>query len=449
MLKSVNPYDQETIAVFEPERNPAGKVKAAHFAFTTWQSISQEQRKNQVLAFAGVLEKRKEEYARMITLEMGKLLSEAMAEVEKCIVTTRFYAEESESYLRPVPLRSSNRQAWYTFEPQGVILAIMPWNFPFWQVLRFAVPNLLLGNTVLLKHASNVLGSAANMENAFLEAGFPPGVFQSVNLSSADIETLISNPLIKGVTLTGSGPAGASVASLSGKYLKKSVLELGGSDPFVVLKDADLDKAAATAVRSRFQNTGQTCIAAKRWIVENDIYEAFREKVLHAVAQLHPGDPLDPATTLAPVARMDLAETLEEQVKGLVKQGAKNLTRWERDRCLLAPQVLEVSRNLAAGYREEVFGPVGFLIRAADAGEAVDIANETPFGLGASLWTLDTEKGEALMRKIHAGSVFLNGMVKSEGSVPFGGTGESGYGRELGSFGMHEFANIKSYVITQ
>lgn len=449
MFKSVNPYTQEAIAAFQPENDAAGKVKAAHLAFTAWGNTSLEERKNRVMAFAAALEARKEEYARMITLEMGKLLPEAIAEVEKCIVTTRFYAKEAENYLRPVPVQSSNRQAWYAFEPMGAVLAIMPWNFPFWQVLRFAVPNLLLGNTVLLKHASNVLGSAANMESAFLEAGFPAGAFQSVNLSSAHIETLISHPLVKGVTLTGSGPAGASVASLSGKYLKKSVLELGGSDPFVVLKDADLDAAAATAVKSRFQNAGQTCIAAKRWIVENNIYEAFREKVTAAVEQLHPGDPLDPATTLAPVARLDLAETLGEQVKDLVKQGAQNLTRWERDHCLMAPQVLEISHSLAAGYREEVFGPVGFLIRASDAEEAIAIANETPFGLGASLWTRDTEKGEALMRKIHAGAVFLNGMVKSEGPVPFGGTGESGYGRELGSFGMHEFANIKSYIISQ
>lgn len=449
MLKSINPYSQEVIARFEPEKDPAAKVKAAHLAFTTWGNASVDERKKQLLAFAGVLEERKGEYARMITFEMGKLLHEAIAEVDKCIVTTRFYAEESENYLRPVSLQSSYHRSYYTFEPLGVILAIMPWNFPFWQVLRFVVPNLLLGNTVILKHASNVLGSAANIESAFLEAGFPAGVFQSVNLKSSSVETLISDPLVKGVTLTGSGPAGASVASLAGKYLKKSVLELGGSDPFVVLNDADLDAAAATAVKSRFQNTGQTCIAAKRWIVEKDIYDAFREKVLQGVAQLQPGDPLNTATTLAPVARIDLAETIEEQVKDLVKQGAGNLTSWQRDQCLLAPQVLEISRHLASTWHEEVFGPVGFLIRAADAEEAIAIANETPFGLGAGLWTRDTDKGEALMRKIRAGSVFLNGMVKSEGPVPFGGVGESGYGRELGSFGMHEFANVKSYAITQ
>lgn len=449
MFKSINPYSQEVVAEFEPEEDPSGKVKAAHLAFKIWENTSADHRKKQVLAFAGVLEKRKEEYARTITLEMGKLLPEAIAEVEKCIATARFYAEEAEDYLHRVTVRSSHSQSWYAFEPLGVILAIMPWNFPFWQVLRFAVPNLLLGNTVILKHASNVLGSAANIESAFREAGFPPGLFQSLNLSSSRIETLISDPLVRGVTLTGSGPAGASVASLAGKYLKKSVLELGGSDPFVVLNDADLDAAAATAVKSRFQNSGQTCIAAKRWIVEKDIYEAFRERVLYHTAQLHPGDPLEPATTLAPVARLDLAETLEEQVKDLVRQGARNLTSLQRHHCLLAPQVLEISRNLAASYREEVFGPVGFLIRASDADEAVAIANETPFGLGASLWTRNTGMGIALMQKIRAGSVFLNTMVKSEGPVPFGGIGESGYGRELGAFGMHEFANIKSYAVAQ
>lgn len=447
MLKSINPYNQEIIAGFEPESDPAGKVKKAHLAFTAWENTSLDDRRKQLLAFAGILEKRKEEYARMITLEMGKLLNEAMAEVEKCIITTRFYAGEAENYLQPVYVHSSHHRSWYAFEPLGVVLAIMPWNFPFWQVLRFAVPNLLLGNTVILKHASNVLGSALNMENAFLEAGFPPGIFQSVNLPSSRIDALISDPLVKGVTLTGSGPAGAHVASLSGRYLKKSVLELGGSDPFVVLKDADLDAAVATAVKSRFQNAGQTCIAAKRWIVEKDIYDTFREKVLHHVAQLYPGDPLNPATTLAPVARIDLAETLEEQVTQLVKQGARNLITPERDRCLMTPRALEISRSQAAAYHEEVFGPVGFLIRASGEDEAIAIANETPFGLGASLWTGDRDRGTALMQKIRSGAVFLNSMVKSEGPLPFGGTGESGYGRELGPFGMHEFANIKSYAV--
>lgn len=449
MFKSINPYNQEEIAGFEPERDPSGKVKAAHLAYVAWAGRPLSDRQDLLFAFADVLEKRKEEYAGMITLEMGKLLAEAIGEVEKCVVTTRFYAQEAENYLQPVSVPSSHQRAWYAYEPLGTVLAIMPWNFPFWQALRFAVPNLLLGNTVILKHASNVLGSAAHLESAFREAGFPEGIFQSVNLHSSRTETIISDPLVRGVTLTGSGPAGASVASLAGKYLKKSVLELGGSDPFVVLADADLDAAAATAVKSRFQNSGQTCIAAKRWIVEKDIYDAFTEKILQHVGQLHPGDPLDPATTLAPVARLDLAETLEGQVSDLLKRGARSLTAPGRDRCLMMPRVLEIPRNLSAGYREEVFGPVGFLTRAADAEEAVAIANETPFGLGASLWTRDREKGIKLMQKIHSGSVFLNGMVKSEGPVPFGGIGESGYGRELGPFGLHEFSNIRSYVVTQ
>ncbi len=449
MFKSINPYLQEVVAEFEPESHPGARVERASAAFISWSDAPLSERKNRMLAFADVLEKHKEEYARTITAEMGKLLREAVAEVEKCIVTTRFYVEEADTYLSPVTVHSSHEKAWYAPEPIGPVLAIMPWNFPFWQALRFAVPNLLLGNTVILKHASNVLGSAADIDKAFREAGFPEGVFQSINLHSSRIETLIGHTGIKGVTLTGSGPAGASVAALSGKYLKKSVLELGGSDPFVVLRDADLDAAAEKAVKSRFQNAGQTCIAAKRWIVEDAIYHEFRENVLQRVAALEPGDPLLPATTLAPLARLDLAETLEAQVKDLVRQGAVSLTRWGRDRCLLAPQVLEVPRALAASYTEEVFGPVGFLIRASDAQEAIAIANETPFGLGASLWTRDREKGVEWMQKIRSGSVFLNGMVKSEGPVPFGGTGESGYGRELGLFGIQEFANIKSYVIKQ
>ena len=447
MFKSIDPYLQEVVGEFAQEEDPVARVKTAHAAFSAWANTSITHRKTLLLAFADTLEKHKETYARTITREMGKLFREAVAEVEKCVVTTRFYVEEAENYIAPVEVNSSNRRAWYTYEPLGAVLAVMPWNFPFWQALRFAVPNLLLGNTVLLKHASNVLGSAAHMDQAFRESGFPTGVFQALNLHSSKVGSVIADPRVKGVTLTGSGPAGASVAALAGKYLKKSVLELGGSDAFVVLHDADLETAAVTAVKSRFQNAGQTCIAAKRWIVEDSIYDAFRERVIQLVKQLQPGDPLKPETTLAPIARLDLAETLDAQVSDLVKRGAVPLTAQERDRCLLAPQVLEVPRSLAAAYREEVFGPVGFLVRAGHAEEAIAIANETPFGLGASLWTRDPEKAADWMKKIHAGSVFLNGMVRSEGPIPFGGTGESGYGRELGAYGIQEFANVKSYVI--
>lgn len=383
MFKSIDPYRQETISEFQPDLLPSRRVLAADAAFNEWSRLELARKKDYLLAFARVLESKKQEYATTISREMGKRLVESLAEVDKCITTTKFYAEEAQQYLAPVPLSTSADRAWSSFEPLG----------------------------------------------------------------SKRIEELISDPRIKGVTLTGSGPAGASVAGLAGKYLKKTVLELGGSDPFVVLKDADVAQAATVAVQSRFQNAGQTCIAAKRWIVEKEVYPEFKDKVVSLTEQLRVGDPFSAATTLAPVARLDLAETLEGQLETLAKLGAKPLLSWKRDRCLFSPQVLEVDRRTAANYQEELFGPIGMLIQAESSSEAIAIANETPFGLGASLWTRDTVQGQHLMQQIKAGAVFMNGMVKSEGPVPFGGIGESGYGRELGPYGMHEFANIKSNVI--
>lgn len=447
MFKSIYPYTGEVIAEYAADTAPETKVRLAEKAYSSWHKTALQERQNVLLRFAEILESRKLVYAKTISMEMGKRYSEALAEVEKCASTTRFYVEQSAEYLKPQVISSSYARSYSTVEPLGTLLAIMPWNFPFWQALRAAVPNLLLGNTVLLKHASNVMGCAAGMEEAFLAAGLPEGAFQALYLSSDRMEEIIADPAVKGVTLTGSGPAGSSVAALAGKYLKKSVLELGGSDPFVVLSDASLDEAVDTAVLSRFQNAGQTCIAAKRWILEDRIYDAFMERAITKVKSLRPGDPFDPATNLAPLSREDLAASVVEQTNDLVRNGARPLLQGQRDACLLEPSLLEISAAQSADYREELFGPVALVLRAKDTEDALNIANQTPFGLGASLWTQDMEKAAHCMRRIHAGAVYLNSMVKSEGPLPFGGIGESGYGRELGRYGMHEFANIKTYAI--
>lgn len=449
MFRSINPYNQEIIAEFELEKKLDYKLDLAHTAFINWSKTTLEQRIGFLKRFAANLEKNKALYSETISLEMGKVLREAEAEIDKCIKTIFYYTKNAEELLEPKMVDSPYSKAYYRYEPLGAIFAIMPWNYPFWQVLRFAIPNLILGNTVLLKHAPNVLGSAKNIENAFLESEFLLGVFQSIIIDIPDVEKVISNPKVKGVTLTGSGNAGANVGALAGKYLKKSVLELGGSDPFIVLKDADIEQAIEFAVKARFQNAGQTCIAAKRWIVEKSVYKEFKSRILEEISNFSLGNQFDSQTTYGPVARLDLAEKLENQFKNLIKRGAKELKPWEKENCIISPQVLEVPKELSAAYKEELFGPVGLLIQAENELEAIEIANQTPFGLGASIWTKNVIKAEKLAAKIHAGSVFINAMVASDAALPFGGINISGYGRELGLFGLSEFSNIKSIALSK
>lgn len=451
MFKSLNPYNGEVIAKFkaESENDIESKLINSNAAFESWSKKSVEERIRHLQVFSKNLQNKIEPYSKIITLEMGKTLKEAEREISKCIVTIDYYAEHAEDYLKTVYLNTQHQKAYYTFEPSGLILAIMPWNFPFWQALRFAIPNLILGNTVLLKHAPNALWSAKNIEDTFIEAGFDEGVFQCINIDIPLVEKVIADKRVKGVTLTGSDRAGSSVASLAGKHLKKSVLELGGSDPFIVLNDADIKKAAKAAVQSRFQNSGQTCIAAKRWIVESKVYDEFKAAVMEEIKGLKTGNPLDDETTNGPVARIDLAEKIESQVNELLDSGAVSLTKWERENCLIQPQILEVNRNTMLQFTEELFGPVGCLIKADNEKEAIQIANETDYGLGASLWSADIEKAEGLVHSINAGYLFINGLVKSEAGIPFGGVNNSGYGRELGVYGMHEFARIKSYIIAK
>jgi succinate-semialdehyde dehydrogenase / glutarate-semialdehyde dehydrogenase len=447
VFKSINPVDGKVIATFEEDSDYFSKIKLSEKAFSKWKKTDFETRTALILNLVEILETRKTELAKIISLEMGKTLKSATAEIEKCAVTARYYCQIAENQLKKIEVDNYALKAFYTFEPLGGILAVMPWNFPYWQALRFAIPTILAGNVVLLKHAPNVFISAKKLEELFIEAGFESGIFQNLFLDIDKIESIVATPFIKGVTLTGSGLAGSSLASLAGKYLKKSVLELGGSDPFIVLADANIENAATFAVKSRFQNAGQTCIAAKRWIVVEEVFEEYKNIVSKKIKSLKVGDPFDVETDFGPIARIDLAEKIENQVAFLVKNGAKVLIEGKRSGCFLTPTFLEITRDLSLSFTEELFGPVACIIKAKNTDEAIEIANETNFGLGASLWSQNLELGEQLIQKLNAGSVYLNSMVKSDASMPFGGTNQSGYGRELGVYGLHEFCNIKSFII--
>ncbi len=381
----------------------------------------------------------------MITLEMGKILRESIAEIEKCAWLCDHYAQHGPEMLESESAPSDGTVSYIRFEPLGVIYAIMPWNFPFWQVLRFAVPTILAGNAVVLKHAPNVLGCARGIERLFKEAGFPDALFSNLFIPVDLSDTVIAHPLVCGVTLTGSQRAGKAVAAQAGKHLKKTVLELGGSDPYIVLADADFQPACKTALNSRMMNTGQVCIAAKRFIVEKKIFDRFTEELKFQLGHLKLGDPLDEKVDIGPMARPDLVETIDQQVKKSLEMGATLVTGGKviNDR-FYAPTLLTGVKKGMPVYDEETFGPVSVIIPAEDAEDAIRIANDTTFGLGASLWTGNLELAEKMAEEIEAGAVFINGMTKSDPRLPFGGTKMSGYGRELSHFGMREFVNIKT-----
>ena len=400
---------------------------------------------------AQVLRDNQQKYAELITQEMGKLIGEARAEVEKSALGCDFYADNGEKFLQDEVIASDASRSFVARQPLGTVLAVMPWNFPFWQVFRFAAPALVAGNTGVLKHASNVPQCALAIEDVFRQAGFPDGVFRSLMIPASTVKQVIEDTRIHAVTLTGSEPAGRQVASTAGACLKKSVLELGGSDAFIVLEDADLDKAVATAVQSRFLNAGQSCIAAKRFIVVDAVAEDFLTRFKAGVEVLKSGDPLDPATTLAPMARMDLRDELHQQVIDTIAAGAVAVTGCEPEQgagAYYKPSILDrVTTNMRA-YHEELFGPVAIVIRARDEEEAIQIANDSPFGLGGSIWTDDLTRGEYLARQVNTGACFVNGLVKSDPRLPFGGVKNSGYGRELSYHGMLEFLNQKTIWIS-
>jgi len=451
-MKSINPATGELIKEYsEMSSEQVKEVVSLNLdAWKGYRETSFSQRSQWMQKAAELLRSRKEEYARLITAEMGKRIAESHSEVEKCAWVCEYYAENAEQMLADELMESDASKSMAVFNPLGPVLAVMPWNFPFWQVFRFAAPALMAGNAGLLKHASNVQGCALAIEEVFRDAGFPENIFRTLVISSSKVEAVIAHPAVKAVTLTGSEYAGSQVASLAGKYLKKSVLELGGSDPFIVLADADLEEAAKVAVGSRMITSGQTCIAAKRFIVEQHVAAPFLEKVKALMEAYEPGDPGKEETSLAPLARPDLVDDIDNQVKKSLEQGAQIISGGSRVEGIgnyYTPTILtNVSKGMPV-YMEETFGPVAVVLPVKDEKEAIEVANDSLYGLGASLWTSDLKKGEELARKIEAGAVFVNGLVKSDPRLPFGGIKNSGYGRELSGYGIKEFVNIKTVWI--
>ena len=450
--KSINPATGELIAEF-PECTDAmleEKLAATSAAFASWKDEPVAARARCMSALASLLKKRAPQLGALATAEMGKPITQAVAEVEKCAWVCDYYATKAAAMLAPRTIDSDAKKSYIRFDPLGPILAVMPWNFPFWQVFRFAAPALIAGNTGVLKHASNVSQCALAIESLFTEAGFPPGVFQTLLISAPRVEKVLRDPRVVAVTLTGSEVAGRSVASIAGDEVKKSLLELGGSDPFIILADADAELVMQQAVMARLQNNGQSCISAKRYIIEKTRVDEFTELLVRAFEKLVIGDPMDVATQIGPLVNERGVLDMERQVNESVARGARVVTggkRLERPGFFFAPTILADVKPGMPAYDEEVFGPVLAIISAENADEAVRIANNTRFGLGASLWTADIEKAEILASRIEAGGVFINGMVKSDPRLPFGGVKKSGYGRELSDLGLHEFVNAKTVWI--
>lgn len=427
------------------------RLNAAAAAAAGWGTLAPLRRAAFLRDVAEVLRAQRDELARVATQEMGKPLAQARAEVEKCAWCCEYFAESGPAMIAPQAAHSNAARSYVAFRPLGLVLAIMPWNFPYWQVFRAAAPALLTGNALALKHAWNTTRCGLEIERVFREAGAPDGLFTTLLMSTGDVDALIADPRIAGVTLTGSERAGVAVASAAGSALKKCVLELGGSDAFVVLDDADVERAATTAVTARFQNTGQSCIAAKRFIATPDVYDAFVERFVALTRGLSTGNPLDERNTVGPCARADLRDGVHAQIFATLERGGKLLTGGaaiEGPGFFYEPTVVSEVRPGMAMFDEEVFGPAAAVVRAADADEAIALANATSYGLGFSIWTRDVEAVETLAERVEAGAVFVNGMVASDPRLPFGGVKKSGYGRELSAFGVHEFANIQSVVVS-
>ncbi len=448
-LQSVNPATGEVLETFTAVsgRGLDGIIAQSHAAFLEWRTVPFKVRAERMRQAAQILRRRRAEFARTMTLEMGKPITQGEAEVDKCAWACDYYADSAEGFLAVQPRETDAKKSYVRFEPLGIVLAVMPWNFPFWQVFRFAAPALMAGNAGVLKHASNVPRCALQIEEVFREAGFPRGLFSTALIESSAVAGLIDDPRIVAVTLTGSELAGSKVAERAGREIKKTVLELGGSDPFIVLEDADLNVAANVAADARLVNSGQSCIAAKRFIVVEAVAEKFIPKFVDELRSRRMGDPLDRATQIGPQARLELRDELHRQVEESIKRGAQRLLGGEipRGKGAFYPATLlvGVDKGMPA-FDEETFGPVAAVIRAKDEADAVRLANDSRFGLGAALWTRDHTRAERLAAQIEAGAVFVNGLVKSDPRLPFGGIKKSGYGRELSEYGIREFVNIKS-----
>lgn len=423
------------------------QIEKAQKTFLNWKKSSFNERKKILISVSNHLETHKNEYAKLITSEMGKVHKEAIAEIEKCALVCAYYAENGDFFLKDEEINSDGSKSYISYSPLGVILGVMPWNFPFWQVFRFAAPTLMAGNTIVLKHASNVPKCAKIIEKIFLESGAAEGVFQTLLINSSKVEEVINHPFIKAVTLTGSELAGSKVAEIAGRNIKKSVLELGGSDAFIILNDADLTHATDVAVKSRFMNCGQSCIAAKRFIVVNDVAEQFLSLFKTKVEKLIQGDPMNENTDYGPMAREDLAIELENQVQKSIQMGATLLCGGKRNGAYFEATIIKNVKKGMPAYHEELFGPVAVIIVVENEEEAINVANDSNFGLGGSVWTRNVEKGGKVAEKIESGAVFVNGLVKSDPRLPFGGIKSSGYGRELSYLGIREFTNAKTIWI--
>jgi succinate-semialdehyde dehydrogenase/glutarate-semialdehyde dehydrogenase len=456
-IASINPATGETLQTFAAhgKHEIEAKIALAAETFRAHRNVSFADRARFMNRAAEILETEKDEFARLMTLEMGKPIKSAVQEVEKCALVCRYYAEHAQKHLADEVVATNARKSYVRYQPLGVILAVMPWNFPFWQVFRFAAPALMAGNVGLLKHASNVPQCALAIEEIFRRAGFAAGAFQSLLVGSDMVQRVLEDVRVAAATLTGSEPAGRSVAGIAGKQIKKTVLELGGSDPFIVMPSCDLEQAVATAVKARTINNGQSCIAAKRFIVAAEIYEAFTQRFVAGMKALRVGDPMDHQTDIGPLATEQILKDLEAQVQRSVAAGARVLTGGRRPEVggklargnYYEPTVLVDIPKAAPAYCDELFGPVASLFRVNGIAEAINLANATPFGLGAAAWTNDAGEQARFIEEIEAGSVFINGMVASDPRLPFGGIKNSGYGRELGEFGIREFVNIKTVWI--
>jgi len=448
-MRSVDPATGKAIRDYpeHTQAEAADRLKRAGRAFDSWSTRPLSERAGLLRAAAQALRARAAGHATLMTHEMGKPIGAAEAEVEKCAATCEWFAQHAARLLAPEPAPTEASASFVRFDPLGVVLAVMPWNFPFWQVVRCTAPALAAGNTVVLKHASNVPGCALALEGIFREAGFPEGAFTTLLVRASAVRGIIEHPAVRAVSLTGSEPAGREVAALAGAALKKTVLELGGSDAFIVLADADIERAAAQAALARTINNGQSCIAAKRFIVEEAVAPRFEEALVGSMSALRVGDPMERATQVGPLAREDLLDELEDQVERTVRAGATLRLGGRRlpgPGCYFPPTVVtEVEPGMAA-FDEETFGPVAAVTRARDAERALELANRSRFGLGGSIWTGDVARGQELAARLQAGAVFVNEIVKSDPRVPFGGIKCSGYGRELAAFGLREFVNVKT-----
>jgi len=451
-LRSINPATGDLIQIYSEHSTSEVKsiLQKSQIAWESWRYTPFEQRSELMLNAAAILRQNSDHYARLMSLEMGKIIREARAEVEKCAWVCEYYATHGKRFLQDELVETEASKSFVSFEPLGLVLAVMPWNFPFWQVFRFAAPALMAGNAPVLKHASNVPGSALAIEGVFREAGFPRDIFRTLMIPARDVESVIRDPRVRAVTLTGSESAGKQVAAIAGSELKKTVLELGGSDPFIVLEDADLQTCVAVSATARMINAGQSCIAAKRFIVVESRVSEFEQAQAKILATMKVGDPLQEETQVGPLARADLRDELHDQVTRTLDAGGRLITGGDfidGPGAFYQPTVISDVQKGMPLYSEETFGPVSAIIPVKDAEEAIHVANDSEFGLGGSLWTANVKRGEALARSVESGAVFVNGMTASDPRLPFGGIKKSGYGRELSHYGIKEFVNIKSIWI--